>query len=59
MSVTLALSPRPVSARHGDLEIPAALDRQLRRSDPELQRVRSGDEAATTGNDAGNRPIHD
>jgi trehalose synthase len=39
--------------RQGNVEVSATVDRQLRRCDSELPGVRSGDEAATTSDDAG------
>jgi len=44
----LDLSP----ARQGNVEVSAAVDRQLRRCDSQLQGIRSGDEAAATDDDA-------
>src|SRR5438552_13738271 len=59
VSLALALSSRPFPAGRRNLEVSAALDRQLRRGDPQLQGVRSRNEPATTGNDAGARSVHD
>src|SRR4030095_13144582 len=52
MPVALAVPPRPFPASPGNVEVPAALDRQLRRCDSELQGIRSADEAAATDDDA-------
>ena len=52
MPVALALPPRPFPPREGNVEVSAAVDRQLRRCDSQLLGIRSGDEAAATDDDA-------
>jgi hypothetical protein len=57
--VALALPPRSIPAGRKDMEISAAVDRQLRRCDCELSRIQTGNAAAAARFHAGDRSVYD
>src|SRR5436190_23418309 len=55
----LALPSRSFPTERRDVEISAALDRQVRCSHRELSRIQTEDEASAARFDAGNRSVYD